>query len=147
VARRLRVHRDTVYAWAIRYKEGGPQTVATRVADAARPGRPRQLAQRVEAALTSVMETKPCEQGHRAARWTIPCLRQYLREFRGLVVSASRRGAACVTSAIAGSAPAMSSLAARRTGARPGGLKRGVKERPRTVVVMLDGTFIPETSP
>ncbi len=89
VARRLRVHRDTVYAWAIRYKEGGPQTVAARLADAARPGRPRQLAKMVEAALTSVMETKPCEQGYRAAQWTIPWLRQYLRECRGLVVSAS----------------------------------------------------------
>jgi transposase len=89
VARRLRVHRDTVYEWARRYKEGGPQTVAARLVDAARPGRPRQLAKMVEAALTSVMETNPCEQGYRAAQWTIPWLRQYLREFRGLLVSAS----------------------------------------------------------
>jgi transposase len=89
VARRRRVPRDTVYAWARRYKAGRPQTVATRLVAAARPGRPRQLAQLVEGAVTSVMETDPREQGYRAAQWTIPWLRQYLREWRGLVVSAS----------------------------------------------------------
>jgi transposase len=94
VAQRLRVHRDTVYAWAARYRQRGRQRVPTRLMDRARTGRPRRLAERVEWVLIAVLETAPESQGYRAAQWTTPLLCQYLRERQALAVSEGtvRRG-------------------------------------------------------
>jgi transposase len=87
VARRLRVHRDTIYAWAARYRQRRPQRVPARLMDRARAGRPRQLAERVERVLVTVLETAPQAQGYRAAQWTTPLLCQYVREQQALEVS------------------------------------------------------------
>jgi transposase len=87
VAQRLRVHRDTVYAWATRYRQRGRQRVPARLRDGTRPGRPRRLAERVERVLVAVLETDPQSQGYRAAQWTTPLLRQYVREHEALDVS------------------------------------------------------------
>ena len=59
VAQRLQVHRDTMYAWAARYQQRRRQRVPTRLIGGARPGRPRQLAERVERVLVTVLETAP----------------------------------------------------------------------------------------
>jgi len=88
VAQRLRVHRDTIYAWAARYRQREVQRVPARLMDDARTGRPRWLAERVERVLVTVLETDPQAQGYRAAQWTTPLLCQYLREHQALVVSA-----------------------------------------------------------
>src|SRR5687768_6567013 len=56
VAQRLRVHRDTIYAWAARYRPRGQQRVPVRLMDRARAGRPRRLAERVEQVLVRVLE-------------------------------------------------------------------------------------------
>jgi transposase len=88
VAQRLRVHRDTIYAWAMRYRQRGVQRVPTRLMDRTRAGRPRRLAEQVERVLVTVLETAPPSQGYRAAQWTTPLLCQYLREHQGLAVSA-----------------------------------------------------------
>ena len=88
VAQRLRVHRDTIYAWAARYRQREVQRVPARLMDDARAGRPRWLAERVERVLVSVLETDPQAQGYRAAQWTAPWLCQYWRERQALVVSA-----------------------------------------------------------
>ena len=87
IAQRLRVHRDTIYAWAVRYQQCRRQRVPTRLRDSARPGRPRQLAERVERVLVQVLETAPQAQGYRASQWTTPLLGQYLREHQALAVS------------------------------------------------------------
>jgi transposase len=87
VAQRLRVHRDTVYAWATRYRERRRHRVPARLREGARPGRPRRLAERVERVLVAVLETDPPSQGYRAAQWTTPLLRQYVREHQALDVS------------------------------------------------------------
>jgi transposase len=55
--------------------------------DRARAGRPRRLAERVEQVLVMVLEMAPHGQGYRAAQWTTPLLRQYLRERQALAVS------------------------------------------------------------
>ncbi len=88
VAQRLRVHRDTVYAWAARYQQRGRQRVPVRLRDAARTGRPRRLAERVEQGLVTVLEMDPPSRGYRASQWTTPLLCQYLREHQALAVSA-----------------------------------------------------------
>jgi transposase len=87
VAQRLRAHRGTIYAWVARYQQRGRQHVPTRLRDGARPGRPRQLAERVERVLVTVLETAPQAQGYRASQWTTPSLCQYLRELQALAVS------------------------------------------------------------
>jgi transposase len=87
IAQRLRVHRDTIYAWATRYWERAPQRVPARLMDGARTGRPRRLAERVEQVLVAVLEMEPHTQGYRAAQWTTPLLCQYLREHQALGVS------------------------------------------------------------
>jgi transposase len=88
VAQRLRVHRDTIYAWAERYRQRGRQHIPVRLMDSSRPGRPRRLAERVERGLVTVLETAPQAQGYRASQWTTPLLCQYLREYQALAVSA-----------------------------------------------------------
>lgn len=94
VAQRLRVHRDTVYAWATRYRQRGRQHLPARLMDRARTGRSRRLAERVEQVLVSLLETTPQSHGYRAAQWTTPLLGQYLRDCQALSVSAVtiRRG-------------------------------------------------------
>jgi transposase len=87
VAERLRVHRDTIYAWAKRYRERGPQPVATRLLDRARTGRPRHLAEMVAQGLVAAIETDPQALGYRAAQWTMPLLRHSLQEHQALAVS------------------------------------------------------------
>jgi transposase len=87
VAQRLRVHRDTIYAWVARYQQRGRQRVPTRLRDGARRGRPRQLAASVERVLVTVLEMAPQALGYRASQWTTPLLCQYLREFQALAVS------------------------------------------------------------
>jgi transposase len=87
VAQRLRVHRDTIYEWAKRYRARGPQRVATCLLDRTRTGRPRQLAEMVARGVVAVVDTDPHAQGYRAAQWTAPLLRQYLREQQALAVS------------------------------------------------------------
>jgi transposase len=87
VAQRLRVHRDTIYAWAKRYQGRGPQPVATRLLDRARTGRPRHLAEMVAQGLVTAIETDPQALRYRAAQWTTPLLRHYLREHQALAVS------------------------------------------------------------
>jgi transposase len=86
-AQRLRVHRDTIYAWAGRDRQRGRQRVPSRLLDGARAGRPRRLAERIERVLVTVLETAPQAQGYRAAQWTTPLLCQYLREQQALAVS------------------------------------------------------------
>ncbi len=88
VAQRLRVHRDTIYAWAARYRQRGQQRVPVRLLDRARAGRPRRLAERAEQVLVSVLEMAPQSQGYRAAQWTTPLLCPYLRECQALAVRA-----------------------------------------------------------
>ncbi len=94
VAQRLRVHRDTIYAWAARYRERGRQRVPARLMDRARAGRPRRLAEQIEQVLVAVLEAAPESHGYRAAQWTTPLLCQYLREHQALAVSEGtvRRG-------------------------------------------------------
>jgi transposase len=87
VAQRLRVHRDTLYEWAKRYRERGPQPVATRLLDRARAGRPRHLAEMVARGLVTAIETDPQALGYRAAQWTTPLLCHYLRDHQALAVS------------------------------------------------------------
>jgi transposase len=86
VAQRLRVHRDTIYEWAKRYRAHGPQPVATRLLDRARTGRPRYLAEMVARCLVTAIATDPQALGYRAAQWTTPLLRHYLREHQALAV-------------------------------------------------------------
>jgi transposase len=86
VAQRLRVHRETIDAWAKRYRERRPPPVATRLRDRARPGRPRHLAERVARGFGTAIETAPHAQGYRAAQWATPVLRHYLRAHQALAV-------------------------------------------------------------
>jgi transposase len=87
VAQRLRVHRDTIDAWATRYRRPRRHRVPALLRDGARPGRPRQLAERVERALVAVLETDPQLRGYRAAQGTPPLLCRYVRARQALEVS------------------------------------------------------------
>jgi transposase len=88
VARRLRVHRDTIDEWAKRFRERGLQPLATCLRDRTRTGRPRQLAEMVARGIVTMIDTDPQAQGYRAAQWTAPLLRRCLRDQQALAVSA-----------------------------------------------------------
>ncbi len=86
VAQRLRVHRDTSYEWAKRFRERGLQPAATCLLDRTRTGRPRQLAEMVARGIVTMIDTDPQAQGYRAAQWTAPLLRRWLRDQQALAV-------------------------------------------------------------
>jgi transposase len=85
VARRYRVRRSTVYAWAARLdRDDLPAT--QRLADAPRSGRPPAKRDGAEEALRKLLPTDPRQHGYRHLAWTAPLLRAHLRR-QGVAVS------------------------------------------------------------
>ena len=78
VAERLRITRQTVYNWGMRFQTRADLTLALRVADAARCGRPRTALEIIDPLLEQVLETDPRELGYRSTIWTALLLQDYL---------------------------------------------------------------------
>jgi transposase len=73
-----------------------------------------------------MMETDHHAQGYRAAQWTAPLLRQYLREQQALAVSEVTVRRCLHRLGYRWKRPRYVLARRRRTGARPRGLKRGL---------------------
>jgi transposase len=86
VADCLRVTRQTVYNWVVRFDERVGLEVAERAADAARSGRPRTAAGVIDPLIEAVIDRDPRELGYRSTVWTAGLLRLHLGETHRLRV-------------------------------------------------------------
>lgn len=87
VAERLRVSRQTVYNWAIRFQRRGEFDISARVADGPRRGRPRTAHGIIDPLIEEALDQNPEDFGYNSTIWTAPLLAQYLLEECGIEVS------------------------------------------------------------
>ena len=87
VAGLLHVSRRTVYYWAERFHERDGLDLRARLADAARPGRPRTACGLIDPLIAAIIDRDPRDLGYRHTGWTNALLRRYLEEVHGLLVS------------------------------------------------------------
>jgi transposase len=86
VADRLRVTRQSIYNWIdTLYQRKG--SVAERLEDAPRSGRPRTKSDRADQVVPQLLETDPREHGYRATGWTNRLLRDSLHRQYDVKVS------------------------------------------------------------
>jgi transposase len=87
VAARLGVSRQTVYNWAVRFKERRDKCdVPARLADDKRSGRGQSTARVIDPLIAAVLDRDPHEFGYCAPRWTPTILERYLRNMLNLTV-------------------------------------------------------------
>lgn len=79
VARQMHVARNTIYNWIARFSER-TGSIAERLTDAERGGRPNTLFQSLLERVPALLELKPSDFGYRQAEWTAELLRAHLRE-------------------------------------------------------------------
>jgi transposase len=87
VAQRLAVTRESVYAWVRRLKLESTSSLAQRLRDQPRSGRPRGKGQAVREMVQQVMKTDPVQCGYQAAGWTSALLRHHLKATQNMAVS------------------------------------------------------------
>jgi transposase len=87
VAERLRVSRQTVYNWAIRFQRRGEFDISARVADGPRRGRPRTAHGIIDPLIEEALDQNPEDFGYNSTIWTAPLLAHYLLEECGIEVS------------------------------------------------------------
>lgn len=86
VARRLLVTRQTVYNWIGRFEARAGLTLAERLADGERTGRPPTALEIIDPLINDVIDRDPREFGYRSTIWTAPLLQSYLEGEHQLVV-------------------------------------------------------------
>ncbi|NOT57445.1 MAG: helix-turn-helix domain-containing protein [Deltaproteobacteria bacterium] len=95
IASRLKASRQTVYNWAIRFKqERSACDMTTRLADRQRPGRPRTVSLLIDPLLRTVLDQPPSRFGYSAEAWSITLLGRYLRDAHHVVVNRTSISAA-----------------------------------------------------
>ena len=90
IAARLRVSRQTVYNWALRFRQR-EGLVEERLADGVRSGRPATVAGRIDPIIDELIEQDPRAFGYAATVWTAPLLRHHLDTQHGVTASKQTR--------------------------------------------------------
>jgi transposase len=78
IAQRLGVSRQSVYNWALRFQRRGSIELRSRLADAARSGRPCTAKGVIDSLIEEVIDIDPRQLGYRSTVWTAPLLVNYL---------------------------------------------------------------------
>ncbi len=86
IAERLRVSRQSIYNWAMRFQERDDLDIVARLLDGQRSGRPRTALGIIDPLIDEVIEYDPRDLGYRASVWTAPLLQQYLEQVHQIVV-------------------------------------------------------------
>jgi len=95
IASRLKASRQTVYNWAIRFKQRRSACdITMRLADRQRPGRPRTVPLLIDPLLSKVLDQHPNRFGYIADAWSITLLGRYLCDAHQLVVNRTSISAA-----------------------------------------------------
>jgi transposase len=87
VASRLYVSRQTIYNWILRVQAESEQSLAQRLADARRSGRPPTAQGIIDPLIEPIIDTDPREFGYRSTVWTAALLVTYLTEYQHVEVS------------------------------------------------------------
>lgn len=87
VAQRLGVTRQSVYAWPRRLQHQSARSLAEKLREQPRSGRPREKRQAVQELVQQVMDTQPSQYGDQAEGWTAALLRHHLKATQGIEVS------------------------------------------------------------
>ena len=87
VASRLAVSRQTIYNWILRAQAESARSLAQRLADAPRSGRPPTAQGIIDPLIESIIDTDPRELGYRSTVWTAALLVAYLAEYHQVEVS------------------------------------------------------------
>jgi transposase len=87
VAQRLGVTRESVYTWVRRLKHQGARSLAQKLMEQPRSGRPREKRHAVQELVQQVMDTQPSQYGYQAQGWTVPLLRYHLKTTEDIEVS------------------------------------------------------------
>ena len=87
VADLLRVSRQTVYNWAESFRGRTDLSVADRLLDAPRSGRPATALGVIDPRVDAVIADDPRDHGYRATVWTAPLLQRYLEEVHAIETS------------------------------------------------------------
>ena len=147
VAKRLGVTRQSIYNWIdrIRHRTG---SIASRLLDAPRSGRPPYKSDIVDQVIPDVLGTDPQQQGYRATGWTNALLRDVLQRQCGLRVSHQTIRKAIKRAGYRWKRPRyVLSRRSKTWRQAKGGLKRGLRGRKRTVLLMSDATIVTEIPP
>src|SRR2546430_12453782 len=87
VAERLRVSRQAVYNWTIRFQRRGELDISARVADGPRSGRPRTAHGIIDPLIEELLDRNPEDFGYNSTIWTASLLAHYQLEECGIEVS------------------------------------------------------------
>jgi transposase len=87
VADLLLVSRQTVYNWVESFRDRTDLSVADRLLDAPRSGRPATALGIIDPLIDAVIDDDPRGYGYRATVWTAPLLQRYLEEVHGIETS------------------------------------------------------------
>lgn len=80
VASALSVSRQSIYNWASRFQQRSSLSVAKRLTDGARSGRPITVKGIIDPLIDSVIDSDPRDYGYNSTVWTAHLLRRYLSE-------------------------------------------------------------------
>lgn len=86
IAERLRVSRQSIYNWAMRFQEREELDIVARLIDGERRGRPRTVRGIIDPLIDEVIEGDPRDLGYRPSVWTAPLLQRYLEEIHQITV-------------------------------------------------------------
>jgi transposase len=148
VAELLHVSRQTIYNWRSRFQERAEPDLRAGLLDAPRLGRPRAASGTIDDLVAAVIDGDPRDLGYHATVWTAPLLCRYLHDHQGIEVSDRTVGRAIDRLDLSWKRP-RHELARRLPTWRQskGGSKRGLDQKERSVLLMLDETIITETPP
>lgn len=87
ISQQLNVSRQSIYNWAIRFRQRKDLDLQSRVADAPRSGRPCTAKGIIDSLIEEVLDTDPRQLGYRSTVWTAPLLVVYLGKGHRIDVS------------------------------------------------------------
>ena len=147
VARRLRISRQIVHQWMRRVQQDA-EWLSRQLGDAPRSGRPARKAALVDETVPDCLESDPQARGYQVNGWTNGLLRTEVQRQHHVKVSHQTLREAIQRAGYRWKRPRY--VLARRPETwrqAKGGLRRGLKGRPRTVLLMSDATIVTETPP
>ena len=148
VAETFQVSRQTVYNWGNRFLRRDDLELRARLLDAPRPGRPPSIAEVIDPLIEAAFAGDPRQSGYHATVWTAELWQHHLEHAHGIKASVQSISVAIARLGLRWKRPRHELAARPGTCARSRRwLKRGLKDRSRTVILMLDETIVTETPP
>jgi len=147
VGRRLRTSRPSIHHGIDQGRDDAHWITAS-LGDAPRSGRPAAKAPLWDQTVPKLLESDPQTHGYQATGWPNPLLRAYVQRQHHVQVSHQTMREAMARARPRWKRPRYT--LARRTKTwrqAKGGLKRGLKGRKRTVILMSDARIVTETPP